>query len=231
MSETEWLVSDDPAAMLAYVSGMRVGPGSEPERSPRYKASERKLRLFACACCRRCYGPTTAPEELERWEEGEVFADDPGSVSDSSLSGNRLVTEGGDRLAVWAARRVGLVSYEPDRPDPAKADLLRDIVGNPWWQAKLAVCGCERKTAWPKACDHCCLRGQPACLTPQALSLANAAYDDRRPGGTLDPASLAVLSDALEEAGCGSVELLAHLRSQGPHVRGCWALDLVLGKE
>ena len=49
--------------------------------------------------------------------------------------------------------------------------------------------------------------------------------------GLIDPARLAVLSDALEEAGCPDETLLAHLRSPGPHVRGCWVLDLVLGKE
>jgi hypothetical protein len=40
-----------------------------------------------------------------------------------------------------------------------------------------------------------------------------------------------VLADALEEAGCGSADLLSHLRAPGPHVRGCWAVDLLLGKE
>ena len=49
--------------------------------------------------------------------------------------------------------------------------------------------------------------------------------------GHLDPVRLAILADALEEAGCNSIDILAHLRSPGPHVRGCWALDLILGKE
>ena len=57
------------------------------------------------------------------------------------------------------------------------------------------------------------------------------AYDERlMPSGELDLGRLAVLSDALEEAGCTSAEILTHLRSPGPHVRGCWALDLILGK-
>ena len=47
----------------------------------------------------------------------------------------------------------------------------------------------------------------------------------------LDPDRLAVLADALEEAGCDNADLLSHLRGPGPHVRGCWALDLLLGKE
>jgi hypothetical protein len=63
-------------------------------------------------------------------------------------------------------------------------------------------------------------------------SLAQAAYDVRLlPSGELDAARLAVLSDALEEAGCTDGALLSHLRGPGPHVRGCWAVDLILGKK
>jgi hypothetical protein len=72
----------------------------------------------------------------------------------------------------------------------------------------------------------------PAWLTPAVLKLAQAAYDDRLlPSGLLDNTRLAVLADALEEGGCSNADLLSHLRGPGPHVRGCWALDLVLGKE
>ncbi len=61
--------------------------------------------------------------------------------------------------------------------------------------------------------------------------IAKAAYDQRQmPSGALDRFRLGVLADALEDAGCTDAELLGHLRGPGPHVRGCWALDLVLGK-
>ncbi len=64
-----------------------------------------------------------------------------------------------------------------------------------------------------------------------ASQLAHAAHDERLlPEGTLDPARLAVLADALEDGGCADAELLGHLRGPGPHVRGCWAVDLILGK-
>ena len=72
----------------------------------------------------------------------------------------------------------------------------------------------------------------PACLTPQVVALAQAAYDLREmPAGTLDAFRIAVLADALEEAGCDNADLLNHLRGPGPHVRGCWAVDLILGKQ
>ncbi len=55
---------------------------------------------------------------------------------------------------------------------------------------------------------------------------------DEHPGriedGYLDPGTLGILADALEEAGCDNVDLLMHLRGRGPHVRGCWATDLLL---
>jgi hypothetical protein len=54
--------------------------------------------------------------------------------------------------------------------------------------------------------------------------LAHLIYDQRR------FTDLPVLADALEEAGCTDQTILDHLRGPGPHVRGCWAVDLLLGK-
>jgi hypothetical protein len=176
-----------------------------------------------------------------------------------------------------------LVLTTPHSSPPAvMAALLRDIVGNPWrpvWWADD-----PKKHARPRATfggpSDDGAKGHPArvemrraWLTPTVLALARAAYDERvrvwkgrihdhdeETGyidtGTLDPARLAVLADALEEAGCDSEDLLMHLRGwgrcfcrtgpshgmeelcggrgwlkAGPHVRGCWAVDLVLGKE
>src|SRR5262249_25945681 len=72
----------------------------------------------------------------------------------------------------------------------------------------------------------------PAWQRPSVVSLAVAAYEERvLPEGTLDPARLAVLADALEEAGCADPDVLAHLRGAGPHLRGCWPVDAALGRE
>jgi hypothetical protein len=54
--------------------------------------------------------------------------------------------------------------------------------------------------------------------------LAEAIYEERAFG------RLPILADALLDAGCDNEELIAHCRSEGPHVRGCWAVDLILGK-
>jgi hypothetical protein len=64
------------------------------------------------------------------------------------------------------------------------------------------------------------------------VRLAEPAYQERHlPADTLDLARLAVLADALEEAGCQDVQILGHLRSGGEHYRGCHILDALLGKE
>ena len=60
--------------------------------------------------------------------------------------------------------------------------------------------------------------------TPALVQLTQGIYDDRR------FEDLPILADALEEAGCQEQSILDHLRSPGPHVRGCWPLDLILGR-
>jgi hypothetical protein len=65
----------------------------------------------------------------------------------------------------------------------------------------------------------------PRWRTADVLGLARGIYEDR----AFD--RLPLLADALMDAGCGEDQLLAHCRSEGPHVRGCWVVDLVLGKE
>ena len=63
-------------------------------------------------------------------------------------------------------------------------------------------------------------------------ALAQAADDERiLPAGTLEPDRLAILADALEDAGCTDSEILNHCRWPGSHIRGCWVLDLLLSKD
>jgi hypothetical protein len=91
-----------------------------------------------------------------------------------------------------------------------QAGLFRDIFGNPLRPVSL----------------------RPEWRTPNVVAIALSAYNERTiPSGELDLAPLGVLSDALEEAGCNHADILTHLRSPGPHVRGCWVVDLILGKE
>jgi hypothetical protein len=84
-----------------------------------------------------------------------------------------------------------------------QADLLREVFGNPFRPASL----------------------DPGWRTPDVLGVAGGIYQER------DFERLAVLGDALEEAGCADSALLDHCRSPAAHVRGCWLLDLCLGKD
>jgi hypothetical protein len=65
----------------------------------------------------------------------------------------------------------------------------------------------------------------PALRTSSAVAIARTAYEERR------FEDLPLLADVLEEAGCTDAAILVHLRGPGPHVRGCWVVDLVLGKK
>jgi hypothetical protein len=85
----------------------------------------------------------------------------------------------------------------------AQSALLRDIFGNPFR---------------PVAAD-------PFRLTPGVVGLARTIYEGR--GFDRMPQ----LANALEEAGCDNADILAHCRQPGEHVRGCWVVDLLLGKE
>jgi hypothetical protein len=130
--------------------------------------------------------------------------DHPGRVEERRVAFAHLCTQTGV-LRSWAES-----SYEVDQwfsDDPVlrvqSPLLLRCIFGNPF-----------RCTAF-----------DPRLRTETAVALATGIYADR----AFD--RLPILADALEDAGCDAVELLAHLRGPGPHVRGCWAVDLVLGKE
>jgi hypothetical protein len=122
--------------------------------------------------------------------------------------------EATDESAPVAARETaGLVSVVAD-PDPAnreledrvQADLLRDIFANPFRHTTL----------------------DPGWLIRNGgvvVKLAQGIYAER----AFD--RLPILADALEDAGCGDADILAHCRGGGEHVRGCWVVDLLLGKE
>jgi hypothetical protein len=217
MTEAEWMRCTDPDPMLEF---LRV----------RSKSSDRKLRLFAVACCRSIWRLLPEERSKKAVEVGERYADG-------------LATEKERRLAQTAARRGAEAAGQPSgmmapywaaagrnsssptfapthsayharlalrRQLTRQARLLRDIVGNPFR---------------PVSFD-------PAWRTRPVLALTHAAYDNRTlPAGTLDTDCLAILADALEDANCSDAPILEHLRGPGPHVRGCWVVDAVLGKE
>jgi hypothetical protein len=220
MDEAGWLASAEPFAMLEYL---------RPEGGPaRPGATARRLRLFACACARRLWPRLTDPRSRRAVEVAERFADGLANAAEMEAARRACGNIGkpewhaGSQVcmpdAVWAAKsscfsHLRNVFPPPAESDPAgEADLLRDLF-DPFRRPAVA-------SAW---------RAWHGCVV---LHLARAAYDERHlPGGTLDRARLAVLADALEEAGCEDPLILGHLRSERAHVRGCAVLDAVLRRK
>jgi hypothetical protein len=232
MTESEWLASEDPAAMLRHLTCTTYEEptygGTTTQSRSKPLVSDRKLRLFcvACACRMKAFGAPIIP--AARKESHYPAA--------SSSAAN------------WAHP----LAWDANFPQAEKAALLRCVVGNPF----LVV---ERKHRHPGGGSVWSRKENPgpgrrlltiddAWLTPTVLSLAQAAYEERLPGGTLDPLRLAVLADALEESGCTDEAILRHLRGWeqvpggagsawvrwdggAPHVRGCWALSLILNQD
>jgi len=200
MTENEWLASTDPAALLRYLNG-----GLSRAQRP----SDRKLRLFAVACCRLCPDqPWRDALAVDRYED--------------SLHGLGLTA--GQWAYNWAAPHITSVLAA------TRAALLRDLVGNPFRPVQIRGLGpCPNCFHLPCACQNHWERGPGAGWLAwhngTVAHIAHGIYDDR----AFD--RLPILADALEEAGCDSTDLLAHLRSPGPHVRGCHVLDLLLGKD
>jgi len=91
----------------------------------------------------------------------------------------------------------------PESEMAAQSQLLRDIFGNPFR---------------PVTVD-------PEWLTSTVVALARGIYDER----AFD--RLPILADALQDAGCETADVLDHCRGPGPHARGCWVVDLLLGKQ
>jgi hypothetical protein len=230
MTEAEWLACEGPYPMLEWLGD---------------RMSVRKLRLFACGCCRQVWTVLTDPrsrqavELAERFADGRVHRDafdemyltamsargdswpEPGSWTPQQIVGFHAAQAAAWCCAQAPAWRASTEAVKAFRAfaqakgttddvvtlgRQAQAKLLRELVGNPF---KL-VPDVTRWLTWNDGAVR---------------KLAQAIYDDRRFG------DLPVLADALEDAGCDNEDILNHCRNGGEHVRGCWVLDLLLGKE
>lgn len=204
--EAEWLAGDDCEAMTRWVDDhfgfSRIGR----------LAVLRKSRLFACQCSRFLWSALTHPDSRAAVEVAERFADRTATKAELQAAFKKANaaawTIGNNDNPAWAANNAAsdtpLAMGEDSRiAKRLIAVWLRDIFGNPFRPASL----------------------DPDWLTATVVSLAQSIYDDR----AFD--RMPALADALEEAGCTNASILEHCRGPGPHVKGCWALDLVLAKE
>lgn len=227
-----WMTATDPLEMLAHLYPLRGLDSVEPQsrQSCHY--------LHACArrawdrlpeVCRvivalseRVYASPMPDRILQRtvYPHAEELVNCRGDAARVNAIGRELAALGLARPAQILVQE----DYEPEswsgfahlayfpfckttphyRRIPAElhsADLIREVFGNPF----------ERQPPL-----------NPAWRTADVMNLARQAY------ATGDFHTLQILADALEEAGCDRVELLNHFRSGVQHVRGCWALELVL---
>jgi hypothetical protein len=202
MTEAEWLAAADPLRLLQQVQ-------------PR--ASDRKLRLFACACLRRAWQLLTDPRARRAVEVAEALADSTTAAAEWQqivhLSERECRGQANGAVGLLVSARpfeaaAGVVAalgvLRPDEP-LHQAHLLRCIFGNPF-------------RSLPPLSTHWFVMGGGT-----VWSLAEQIYT----AGAFD--QVGILGDALEEAGCTRADLLGHCRAPG-HARGCWAVDLLLGK-
>jgi len=214
MTEAQWLTGTDPRPLLDYAEVYL--------KAARTKVGRRKLRLFGCACCRRLWhkledGGRRSVELAERYADGHVS---PAEMT--AWAWEMQARPSGLARDVWSPAAVlhvlerrpqdctRAMNYAPwvsgdwRRECAAMADLVRELWGNPFRPFPVSK-------AWLK------------WNTAAVPAMARFIYDER----AFD--RLPVLADALDDAGCDNADLLGHLRGPGPHVRGCWAVDLLLG--
>ena len=204
MTADEWARSQNPHLLVEQL-------GSRP-------GYDRKRRLCICACTRRLFPHDTGPVcdwivTAERYADGIAGGQElqrANALARSSPHGQ--VGQIGSTLAgratltdVSHANFQGAVHfvYRLNCLDESElCDLLRDIFGNPF-----------RPVAF-----------SPEWRTSTAVAIAGGMYEGR------DFAAMPILADALQDAGCDHAAVLDHCRRPGTHVRGCWVVDLLLGK-
>jgi hypothetical protein len=193
---------------------------------------DRKFRLFCCGCLRLLYPRLTLREERACVEAGEQFADDTWAWGQMQKA--RAAWVAADKR--WLSERSNL-SYSArrccdddatggEREQEGAMQVVRNLLAlggmnsNPWLGlpemvgvARCVFGGVLLGVRWDRSWN-----------SPAAVSVARAAYDDR------DWGLLPLLADALQDAGCEHPRVLWHLRGRAKHCRGCWVVDLALGK-
>jgi hypothetical protein len=214
VTEDEWLTRNAPKEMLVLAR--------------RKRATDRQLRLYACACLRAVWDLLTDPVGRGAVEVAEQFADGHADRLRLSVAGREvqlLFAEPVEATLRWLLVAVSGAATSGDvgmgawlsssntrsivRGGPFlrhQAGLLRCIVGNPFRKRP------ELHPDW--------LTWNDSTIRNLAVGIYEEQAFDRLP----------ILGDALEDAGCTDRVILEHCRSSGPHVRGCWLIDAILGK-
>jgi hypothetical protein len=234
VTEADWLAGTDPAPMLDYLRD-RVG--------------DRQLRLFVVDCCWRVWPQLQDERSRRAVIVSERYADGLADKKElararkeartagwnAAAARARQVSWNGPAFIAWCSTRETIASAAKEsarscawHATAKRTDLLSRF---PAWE----VGDLDGERRRQVAVLHCIVgnpfraaRIDPAWLVwneSVALKLVRGVDEER----AFD--RLPILADALEDAGCDNADILAHCRGPGPHVRGCWVVDLLLGKE
>jgi hypothetical protein len=230
VTEAEWLNGTDPRSMLDEFWG---------------RSRDRKLRLFACACVRRVWDALADPRSRMAVEVAERFADGGATWAELRVAFNAAWAAGhGLAGHTGVAEAAALECASHDSFAAARNASLAAAQAVAWSAPRVAAGGAEIYDALADAlaeaqADQCArlreLIGNP--FRPVNLPADVLTWNDGtvpRLAGLVYAArrweDLPVLADALEEAGCGDADVLAHCRGGGEHIRGCWVVDALLEK-
>jgi hypothetical protein len=218
MTEDQWAEAEEDALWPVI---MRLGAG--------------RHRLLAVALVRSLIHFANNPATRAALEVAERFADTGktkaamkrarDALSDARVSLFETHGRTQDRaiLGAYATMHVATVACSERGAAGAVRETVlawREAEGIPKSVARRRVYPIFREVAGPDTP----VAFSPSWRTDTALSLARQMYDSR------DFSAMPILADALQDAGCDSEDILSHCRGDGPHVRGCWVVDLVLGK-
>jgi hypothetical protein len=203
----------------------------------RGNASDRKLRLFALACCGRISSLIVDARSRQAIQYGEAAAEWPAPIDSAAL----------DSRSDHNAIRDGAFEAASGPDSDAAATAICTLPGGDErfrvegaiqgaWCARRAVIAAGGDGEKESACQCSivrCLVGtvafrrvglDSAWLTSTVTQLAKSIHEER----AFD--RLPILADALEDAGCPNADILNHCRASGEHARGCWVIDLLLDK-
>jgi hypothetical protein len=210
----------------AYTLGEGPDANYRPFHSP---LLDRKCRLAAVAAIRRWWNDVVESRSRASIEVFEEFIDDLDATKNQraeslAIRGEAAIPGGGDgtiNLMLSLVRQAVSVDRFGPHEGPSFiryrwTSILEDLDPSESWNAALIRC-IFGNPFHPVALD-------PAWRTEAVVGLATGIYADR----AFD--RLPVLADALEDAGCADADVLGHCRGPGPHARGCWVVDLLLGK-
>jgi hypothetical protein len=215
MGEAEWLGCTDPQRMLQFLRSSG-------------RASDRKLRLFICACGRRLWPWLVQEASRQAVEVAERFAEGLAPVEHLAQAWRAASLAPPAGTPRWSQKQVAAHEVVVASVFFEAADVVSSVAA---WAAQAAkgkqaeralLCDILRDLFGPLPFRPVTTEAIPR--TPAVVALAASV------GAQRSYELLPELAGALADAGCTDAHILSHCRGRGPHVRGCWVVDLLLGK-